>query len=158
MDDFFLGGSQRGQASGMDRKVEKLTEVLVFADSAGLEFVIRFYQWFEELASETPERSGHEILILVSAASRVLKKLFIAKIRALSAIDFDRRVFTGCFPEIARERINEIRTLLIGAMKEAAQEAEDGPMFQTRWESGGNDIFELQGLVSAQTVMYSRMN
>jgi hypothetical protein len=138
-----------GRAAGMDRKVKKLTDVLVFADSAGLKYVIYFYQWFEEMANEMSERSGHETTMLMSAASRVLKKLFITKVRSLSAFNSDQRMSAENSLSRGRKTANDIRKMLIDELTEVTQEAHARQVLQTRHEMGYNSESDSQNVVLA---------
>jgi hypothetical protein len=85
----------------------------------------------------------------MSAASRVLKKLFINKVRALSSVNFDQRVFTGYLPAEDQKRTKDIREMLINAMVEAAQETNAEEISQAHYEPGHGDVSESQDLVPA---------
>jgi hypothetical protein len=111
----------------MNRKVKKLTEVLSFADSAGMKVLLYFFQWFNEESRRTNQEYKPETRLLMSAASRVLKKLARERVHGFSARDSDLNLFrSGSMPmgskgEAGGKNKEDIEKLLKAELIEVAQ-------------------------------------
>ncbi|NLE29386.1 MAG: hypothetical protein GX629_06945 [Phycisphaerae bacterium] len=130
----------------MNRKIEKLTEVLSFADSAGPQVMTYFCRWFDELARQESDQPESDLTLLITAASRVLKTLFVEKVHGCSALGSRHRVSgKRCVLQgnkiFIRKKSEAIRKMLMNEIIKVAQQADAGWILQADFKIGHNSKF-----------------